>query len=463
MSSLYKVKILGIDKENASVTLRVKVIHPDAMRIHKTAGFALMLIDNFKWKGFPIADEISFEEAIDSTWSRKYAKGFIKAVSVAEQISTIPPDLFEDNNHHFYKTPELWPEEILEITCTDVAWLAHLSQHEEWESTAFNVARSYDACAPIIYESALNKKEDKADQTSAWMPIPSFLFDEGSFFLPKVLNFPKYTASSYVIKEVIDCSTKEHNTVLELHGKYVKHMDSDNSGIFVYNNLLREYRIYSRERNSSGIRSYQTLSDIGKVGLLELKQNYNRHSTLMNYSDLFRQAQPSIKAVQKEGNKISLELIGVYDIDIYVLNKLKVLKMICNNFVETYGYKVELDSQFPLSKLLRFFIKIKEDIYYPKQVLPLIADGIILDYSIEYPANHIEDCDEMDRESLISYFENEQWPCFKIHITLSDEAFGLQLDHVAESRMLIQLNYLSDDIKEITNPILWSDFEVLVD
>ena len=69
MSSLYKVKVIAINLEKALVKLQVKVIHPDAMIIHKTAGFALLLIDNYKKKGFPLANEVAYQEETDGDTS----------------------------------------------------------------------------------------------------------------------------------------------------------------------------------------------------------------------------------------------------------------------------------------------------------------------------------------------------------------------------------------------------------
>ena len=68
----------------------------------------------------------------------------------------------------------------------------------------------------------------------------------------------------------------------------------------------------------------------------------------------------------------------------------------------------------------------------------------------------------MDTDSLVVYFENEQWPNFKFHIELSDEVFGAQLEKVTQTVRPIVLTYVSDDIENREQAILWKDYQYLV-
>jgi len=457
MPAYYKAKVLNINKAEASTTIHLQVISPDSMQIYDSVGFGLHLLDNYKWKGNPIADEITYEELTSTEWCTQYANGFVKKVEIIEHLRPISLKVLYSykEGHPFFKSKELWPEAIVKVHCTDAAWLAHLNENEEWESYAWDVSRHYNSCDPILAGQEADG-DTFLDWSEGWMPIPSFLFDQGKHKLPSVLFFPKFTESSYDVVNITDYSNLDHQSLIKLHGKFVKHVDDNYSGIFVWNDVLQEYKIYSISSTSTGMRSYSQNQRIGKIGLLSQKKSFKRRTKNVDYSGIFRRAKPSIKSVVRDGKLLTIELTGIYDIDNLGLNKTRILKMICNNFVETYEYEVELDTDFPLSQMIKYLSR-KEDKGI-KQVLVEIADKIIVKYSYEYPDNYVKDYDEMDFESLLDYFGSESWPCFKFYIELSDEAFGLQVDQKENYGMLLQLNYLSDPIEHDGEVILWSDY-----
>jgi len=442
MGGYYDIKILAINRAEASVKMHIRMFNPDGSKIYDSVGFGLQLLENGRWKGSLIGKEISFEDLLDENWCQKYANGFVKSVEKVEQSSD-PPIA------------------ILTIYCTDAAWLSHLSEGEEWESAAYEVARQYDPCEPILYQKIEHSNPD-FDESIGWMPVPSFLFEQGSYRLPNVVFLPKFTESSYFIKNTIRYEQDDHLELLNLHGKYVKDLKNNEAGIFVWNDVMKRYAIYSIGRNSRGGSYYSSSSrSIEEIGFFALKPNFKRRMHLVSYSDLFRSVDPVIKSVQKAEKSITLEVTGIYDIDKLELNKAKVLKLICNNFVENYGYDTAMDSEFPLSKLIAYFAQKEEN--SATGILPQIADGIVLNYSYEYPDEYVEDFDSMDTESLVDYFENERWPRFKFHIELSDEVFGQQLDRVTQKVTPISLCCFSDDIKHWEEPILWREYQELME
>ncbi|MEN0049401.1 MAG: hypothetical protein AAF806_20240 [Bacteroidota bacterium] len=443
----YKVKILEINQAEISVKMHVKMFNPDAGRIYDSVGFGLHLLNNGKWGNSLISEEISFEDFLDAEWCQKYANGFVKSVTKVSKSSD-PPTA------------------ILTVYCTDIAWLSHLSVGEEWESYAYEVARQYDICEPILYNPNMENYSDDFDESVGWMPVPSFLFAQNSYPLPNVVFLPKFTESSYFVKDTIRYTKENHHELLKLHGKYIKDLRSKDAGILVCNEDAKRYEIHSISNDFRGGNSYEEGFRVAfpeEVGLLELKPNFKRRTPLLSYVELFRWTRPVIKSVQRQGTSITLEVTGIYDIDELKLNKARVLKLICNNFVDTYNYIGEKDSNFPLSKLLKYFAQKEKNYYDARGILPKVADGIILSYSYEYPDQLIEDYDSMERDSLIEYFEKEQWPNFKFHIELSDEIFGEQLDHVTQSVTPITLNYVSGDVEHWEQAILWKDYQHLVE
>lgn len=464
MSTLYNIKAIKIDNEKAYADFNIKVVHPDAMTIHETAGFGLHVINNVNWKASPISNEISNEDLGDANWCSKYAHGFIKKVEIVETLfeqpegSKYPHD--REYNHPFWQSPHEWPEAILRISATDPAWLEHIKEGDEWDSAAYNPSRYYDACKPIKCSHGDMPQETKANESSGWIPFPSFLINQGTFHLPKALSFPAYTESAYELEEVIDIKWDDPEQVMKFQGQYVHVLDEDQSGFLVWNDVLNVSVLSSFGRSSSGTRQLSYYGTLGKVARWRLKDKYPRKIKWMGPWDILKHSKPVLEEVEADKKKITLHLSGVYDIDELALDKARVLKMICNNYVETFDYETELECEFPLSKVLKFFADIKENISYPSQVIPLIADGIILDYKVEYPDRMFPDFDELSETELIEFYEN--WPCFKIHILLSDEIFGLQLTEAIKMKSRIVLTFMNGSIKKIDKPLLWRDFRSLV-
>ncbi|MFK7934817.1 MAG: hypothetical protein AB8G22_15015 [Saprospiraceae bacterium] len=461
MPGYYIVKILKINPVEASVKLHIRMFNPDGARIYGSVGFGLQLLDNGKWKGSLIGNEISFDDFTEPAWCQQYANGFVRRVEKIEGDPVVPPENDNDKSDPDYYPVDPLPTATMTIFVSDAAWLAHLTEGDEWESYAYEVARQYDACEPILYQEVQADGTVSTDLSEGWMPLPSFLFPQGSYRLPNVVYFPKYTLSSYTVGETMAYSADDPDALLALHGKYVKDVEHDSTGIFVWNDIDKIYTIFSISRGSRGGHRYNYPDRIEKIGQLILKPNYQRCAKWMNHYDIFRHANPVIKSVQRVGTSVTLEVTGIFDIDNLELNKARVLKLICNNFVETYNYDNEKDGDLPLSKLLKYFSK-KED-SYPRDMLAKIADGIILKYSYKYPDAYIEDFESMDFAEIVDYFEKEQWPCFTFQIELSDAAFGLQLERVTDSVVPIELAYVGTEIEDWGKPILWKDYQELVD
>ncbi|MEM8527528.1 MAG: hypothetical protein AAGG68_23000 [Bacteroidota bacterium] len=445
MGGYYDIKIIEINRAEASVKMRIRMFNYDAGKIYDSVGFGLQLLENGKWKGSLIGEEISFEDLLDPEWCQKYANGFVKSVEKVEQSSD-PPIA------------------ILTIYCTDSAWTSHLLVGEEWESYAYEVAQKYDACEPILYQKVEGSNAD-SDESIGWMPVPSFLYAQGTHRLPNVVLIPKFTESSYYIKDTLRFTQENQHELLKLHGKYIKDLKTKHAGIFTWNDSAERYEIQfigRGTRNGDYYGKYGSFEFPEEVGLFALKPNFKRHHPFLTYFELFKMTNPVIKSAQRTRNSVALEVTGIYDIDKLELNKAKILKLLNSNFIDTYGYVGETDSEFPLSRLLKYFAQ-KDSQNDLDIVLPKVANGIILDYSYEYPSKLLEDYDSMDFKSLVAYFEKEQWPCFKFNIELSDEVFGVQLEKAIQTVRPIVLNFVSSDIEHWEQPILWKDYQHLVD
>jgi len=159
---------------------------------------------------------------------------------------------------------------------------------------------------------------------------------------------------------------------------------------------------------------------------------------------------------------LTLEVIGTYNMNRLDLNKAQILQLISNNFPDTYEDFEQADLDSPLLKLLYYFFQ-KEEGYFKEEAILKVADGIILNYTYEKPDGQLKDFDAMDFDSLVQYFEQEQWPCFKFKIELSDELFGLQLDQMMkEMTISYSLGFGGRNIEVCDQPILWKDYKDMV-
>jgi hypothetical protein len=208
MSTLYEVKVLKVDRVNSFADFNIKVVHADAMSIYETAGFALHILHNEKWTGSPLSTEISSEDLYDDSWSTQYAKGFVTEFEIIDTIFEQPESskykYDPEYAHPFWDKPDEWPEAVLRITCSDSAWLEHIYEGDQWDSTAFNPARYYDDCEPIIYDKGNAISKANSNEEDGWIPFPSFLVSHGTVHLPKVLSFPAYTESAYEYDKISD-------------------------------------------------------------------------------------------------------------------------------------------------------------------------------------------------------------------------------------------------------------------
>jgi hypothetical protein len=174
-SDLYRVSVLEI--ETNKVRLSVKAINPDDDFVPKDPSFALMLLREAAKDRDPLGEAISFESLIDEDWQYRYARGFIKKLTVSR---------VKDE-----------PAAEVEITVTHPGWLAHLRSSSKWASRAFQVAEAYGRCKPVTPDAPTAASEVKATTGDAGgimlVPNPS---EHPTKDLP-FIEMPVYDARAY--------------------------------------------------------------------------------------------------------------------------------------------------------------------------------------------------------------------------------------------------------------------------
>ena len=173
-SDLYDVRALA--KKRRTVSLDVRVVHPDAMHIPADPSFALMMLREGADDEDPLAREVAFQDTLDPKWMTRFATTFIEAVRV-----------------HDVEQTKRSMRARLEVTVTQDAWVAHVAKGKAWPSRAFELVDRYDApsdgpAAPV-----------RIDDAFMWAPRECFVGHGAPASTPALLEVPAYAPSAYAI------------------------------------------------------------------------------------------------------------------------------------------------------------------------------------------------------------------------------------------------------------------------
>ncbi|MEQ1506282.1 MAG: hypothetical protein ABMB14_28885, partial [Myxococcota bacterium] len=171
MSSMYAVRVIGVDE--AGVSLGVTVVHPDASEVSDSPGLALMLLFDRATPRDPLGREFDLTTVMDGDWSRANARGYVARV-VHEAGGA------------------------LRIDTTHPGWHQHLRAGQSWDSAAFDPAWDYrprEAFAPRTDDGARSLDLDGP----GFAPFPGWLFAGHHPLrdLPAVAWAPRFDGSAY--------------------------------------------------------------------------------------------------------------------------------------------------------------------------------------------------------------------------------------------------------------------------
>jgi hypothetical protein len=77
MSELYSVRVAA-RPDDRTVDLDIKVVHPDAMHIPASPGFALMLLHDQAGADCPLAREVDLQTVMNPDWATHNARAFVE-------------------------------------------------------------------------------------------------------------------------------------------------------------------------------------------------------------------------------------------------------------------------------------------------------------------------------------------------------------------------------------------------
>lgn len=169
MSALWNAEI--ISKQQTTVNMRVRQVHPDSGTFEHGKVFALRLIydealgygpDLVPQSRGPLGEALSFEQTLDAAYMRSHVDQFVQRVEVFD-VSGPPLDFDMARAHVDHEVSamglgreepgwedawedawsQLWsdvtrlPAATYRIEVTDPRWLEHLAPGQTWKSTAY--------------------------------------------------------------------------------------------------------------------------------------------------------------------------------------------------------------------------------------------------------------------------------------------------------------------------------------
>lgn len=422
MSTLYHVFVS--DRPSAvTVDLSIQVVHPDAMHIYDTPGFALMLLQECSKENNLLAEEVDYDTVTDAGWLKKYARGFIKRVELTEVENPLPEAARSDYEHPYWEDSENWLSGTLRITMTHPAWAQHATDGLDWESASYDPNRSYDACSPIQpSEKEAEVSNDPTDRTG-FLAIPNYFF-EPTLTAPTPVWIPIYGDNAYMMGDEI--KTKEITDEMwdSMHGKtvYFQAMWSGGMGV-----LCSREQIFTIDSGSYGPVNIEG-GDLKWIASADFNQAKKRLNEGLNYKTIMGWVDPYIAETKVEGDTVTFKVYSFSENRrLELQDESDVMGLLCRSVTDIMEEITDDES-----KLGEFLENEKEerDIYFTSEVYTKIGKGMILGYSLKKikKASH-SDLDSLEVDDLVAELAKEPWTTWKITIQVSDPAW---IEHLPE-------------------------------
>lgn len=423
MSTLYSVSVRTLEDDTTAI-LDMHVVHPDSMYISATPGFALMLLWEASEGGDPLAGEVDLDTALDATWLRKYAQGFVREVEIVELENEPPAEAKDDYEHAYWDEPDQWLRGALRIEVSDPAWIAHLSAGKSWDSAAYESNSSFDSCDPILFEQE-ESPAAAADAHAGLIPVPRILFlDYLSSADDDFVWLPKYSDKAYVTDETYEDDAITDDVLDSLVGEVVWHSKySDTVGVLMPNRTIVHFSA-SGSRGASGVRPGD-----GKIGAAHFNKNKKRLADPVTFSTLTRVADPAVVDAEVDGATVRLTVYSFdSERDLTLQHEAEALALIATPECESFDRFANATSQ--LGSVLDATAD-EHGITFENEIYTKVCKGIIVDSTVQKTADGDSiDFDSLSDEDLIAKLAENPWDTWTIEITVTDPAF---VEHLPSS------------------------------
>jgi ankyrin repeat protein len=460
MSELYSVRVAA-RPDDRTVDLDIKVVHPDAMHIPASPGFALMLLHDQADGDAPLAREVDLQTVMNPSWASANARAFVESVELLSSKNEPPPEAIHDYEHGYWRKPKGWLEGRLRIRATHSAWVSHVPS--SWDSASFDPASDYEKCPAATPEGTLGVEivvETDYENSDGFLAAPKFVIaGEVGPECPDVIWIPRHGVRAY---EVVEPLAGIHITIEQLTdwlGKPVMWRGTSDSESYVGVVTSIADGMASLVVISSGSRSthYRSPSDLQWIGMAAFRRGTPRLAPPLLLEPMLAYANPVATLLSRDGCEAT---IGVYvlhrdDRKPLITNGSELLRMLAtpakSRFNEFEG------SSAKLGRLLHREQR-KRNIYWVAELYPKLAFGLLGAFELERPPKRERlrkiDLDELDTAERIEFIEQHRWPLWKVRFSVSDEAW---LEHLEDA------GAWAVDGDELEEPENWIDDSLTYD
>jgi ankyrin repeat protein len=452
MSELYSIRVAARPDDH-TVELDIKVVHPDAMHIPDSPGFALMLLHDRAEGDAPLARELDLETVMNAEWAIANAKAFIASVELLSTKNEPPEEARDDYEHRYWKNPKKWLEGRLRIRATHPAWVSHVPN--SWDSAAFDPAPSepecdYEPCTPASPDDQpIIVVESEVEQSEGFLPAPRLLIaSEVSADCPELIWIPRHGARAYEPHDRREGDELTIDTLSEWIGRPVIWRESDQTAVGVLagfeNGSMKLVSI------SGGSRSTRTSDpeSLSWIGLAAFRRGTPRLAPPLALERLLDYANPAATVERVDDCEATIH-IHVLQRDPSMqpqFNAADVLRLIAVPARASWG---DFESStVPLGRTLRREMA-NRDLSWDTQIYPVVANGFIESFEAEAPERPREkDLDKTPRTWALEFIEQRRWPCWTVRVVVTDPAW---LEH------LIDAGPWSFDFEELEPLEDWDD------
>lgn len=428
MSELYSVRVAA-RPDDQTLDLDIKVVHPDAMHIPESPGFALMLLQDRASSDTALGREVDLDTVMNSEWASANAMAFIESVELLSSKNEPPPEAFDDYDHRYWNNPKKWLQGCLRIRATHPAWVRHVPN--SWESAAFDPSRHYQPCAPVspdaVHEIVL---EADYQRSQGFIPAPRMVVgSEVGVDCPELIWLPRYGAQVYQPHERITGIDITLAQLREWMGRpllWQAHDEQDvRAGVVtrVEDGLATLVSIGS---GGSSIR-WLTPESFTWVGLAAFRSGQPRLPPPLELEPLLEQARSAMVVERVEGRELTIS-IHVLARDPHMLPELsasKLLQLIALPARSRWDSFDDATSK--LGRQVQHELDQRE-LSWDTELYPIAAHGFIESFEVEAPERPRElDLDAVSREQAIEFINERRWPSWSVRVVVSDPAW---LEHL---------------------------------
>lgn len=449
MSDLYAVRVAARPDER-TLDLDIQVVHPDAMHIPATPGFALMLLHDRAEGDAALAAEIDLATIMDGHWASAHARAFVSEVELLSTANEPPAAALDDHEHAYWRNSKRWLSGRLRIRVTHPAWLAHVPR--AWDSAAYDPADSYDACPPASPDDVHEYVVEAAiEHSDGFLPVPRLLLASLTGpGCPELLWVPRHGARAYEPSErLVGADITGERLAAWLGKPLVFQIDG---GERVECGVLTRVHddVVSLTTLSPGGRMTQnrSLHALAWIGLAAFRRGLPRLPAPLELDTLLDFASPAAVCEQVDGCEASLR---VYELASSgggpVLGSAALaLRLIAIPAQDEFGRFDRATSK--LGRTLRRQMA-RRGHGWEGELYSGVAWGLLESFEVAPPSEpRSVALGELSRAEQIAFIEQRRWPAWTVRVRVSDEAW---VEHLAGAEPW------SVDNGSLDEPDAWDD------